>query len=231
MTVKAERHGSILTLTLDRPEKAHAYTRSMLTAINNHLETPDVSVLVVQSTGDRAFCAGADLDEMKKASPEDASELLSQAVFERLARHEAVSIAAVHGPAVAGGFELALACDLRIAGPHATFSLPEVSLGLIPSAGGCTRLPELVGKARARQVILGGEVLSSGLAHSWGLVSALQEDPRAEAQQLAKRIAAYDPRALKMAKAVLRGDLTDRLELERLAQTVLYAHRNSGKSD
>ena len=231
MSIKAERHGSILTLTLDRPEKAHAYTQSMLQGIDTCLDTQEISVLVIQSTGNRAFCAGADLDEMKAASPQDASQLLSQAVFERIARHEAVSIAAVQGPAVAGGFELALACDLRIAGPLASFSLPEVSLGLIPSAGGCTRLPELVGQARARQIILGGEVLSAEMGHSWGLVSRLEDQPRTAAHELAKTIAGYDRRALKMAKAVLRGDLSDRLELERLAQTVLYAHRNQSKSD
>ena len=225
MSVKAKRHGTILTLTLDRPEKAHAYTKAMLEGIHQELETHDFSVLVIQSSGDRAFCAGADLNDMKNASPEDARNLLSQAVFDRIARHKAVSIAAIQGPAVAGGFELALACDLRIAGPRASFSLPEVSLGLIPSAGGCTRLPELVGQSRARQIILGGDVLSAETALTWGLISRIDDAPREAAQKLAKQVAGYDPQALTMAKTVLRGDSDDRLELERLAQTVLYAHR------
>ena len=231
MSIKAEREGAVLTLTLDRPEKAHAYNRAMLEAIDKALLSPEFSVLVIQSTGERAFCAGADLNEMKDAAPEDAHKLLSQAVFDRIARHAAVSIAAIQGPAVAGGFELSLACDLRVAGPKASFSLPEVSLGLIPSAGGCTRLPDLIGTARARQIILGGEVLSAKQALSWGVVSQLTEAPKAAAQKLAKRIEAYDSSALKMAKAVLRGDSRDRLELERLAQTVLYARRDKQRVD
>lgn len=230
MSVKAERRGEILTLTLDRPQKAHAYTKAMLSTIAESLKTSDFSVIIIQSTGSRAFCAGADLNDMKQATPADAKNLLSQAVFDQIARHPAVSIAAVHGPAVAGGFELALACDLRIAGPKARFSLPEVSLGLIPSAGGCTRLPELVGQARARQMILGGDPLTVEQAHSWGLITEIDEEPREAALKLAERIAGYDPEALKMAKTVLRGEPSDRLELERLAQTVLYARRNSEPS-
>ena len=227
MSLKAEREGEVLTLVLDRPEKAHAYNRDMLLALDKALSGPTPKVIVMASTGSGAFCAGADLNEMKEARPEDARELLSQAVFDRLARLPAVSIAAIQGPAVAGGFELALACDLRVAGPQATFSLPEVSLGLIPSAGGCSRLPELVGRSRAHQIILGGQVLTAEEAQSWGLVASIHSDPLQEALNMANRIAAYDSGALKMAKAVLRGDESDRLELERLAQTVLYDRKNT----
>ena len=162
---------------------------------------------------------------MKKAKAEDAAALYSQAVFERLAQLPIVSIAAIQGAAVAGGFELALACDLRVAGPHASFSLPEVSLGLIPSAGGSTRLPDLVGKARAREIIVGGKRLSAETALQWGLIAGIEDDPLAAAQAWAKKIANFDSNALAMAKKVLRGSDEDRLELERLAQTVLYAKK------
>ena len=225
MTLKAERRGGVLTLLLDRPHKAHAYDRTLLQALDKALSHHDSKVIVIGSTGTGAFCAGADLDEMKTASPEDARSLYSQAVFDRLAKLSVVSIAAIQGPAVAGGFELALACDIRLASPKARFSLPEVRLGLIPSAGGCTRLPELVGQSRAKQIILGGHELQAEEALSWGLLSRIVEDPLLAAQKWAEQIAEFDPQALGLAKTVLRGESDDRLELERLAQTVLYAKK------
>ena len=86
MSVKAERRGGILTLTLDRPQKAHAYTKAMLSTIGESLKTSDFSVIIIQSTGSRAFCAGADLNDMKQATPADAKNLLSQAVFDQMRR-------------------------------------------------------------------------------------------------------------------------------------------------
>jgi len=128
---------------------------------------------------------------------------------------------------VAGGFELALACDLRLVGPRATLSLPETSLGIIPSAGGTTRLTAMVRPSRAREVILGGRTLSASDAVAWGLAARIVDDPLAEAVAWARRIAERSPLALRMAKRVLDA-LEDRgggLAMERATEAVLYASR------
>jgi len=230
MPLSVDQQGDVGLLVLDRPERANAYDAEMLEAfeagLDALLEDPQVRVLVIQSTGEGAFCGGADLARLVEATPLDALDLRSQRVFDRLARAPKVSIAAVQGPAVAGGFELALACDLRVAGPMARFSLPETSLGLIPSAGGTTRLARVVGPARAKSVILGGRDLDAETALSWGLVDRVVDDPRAEAEHLARRVTRRNPLAQRLAKAIL--DLDDpsaSLQAERLAEAVLYGER------
>ena len=227
MSLQVQRTGNVTTFLLDRPHKAHAYNRAMLEALDKALQILETHVLVIGSTGNGAFCGGADLDEMKNATPEDAHRLYSQEVFQRIAESPAVSIAAIQGPAIAGGFELALACDLRVGGPNAQFALPEIRLGMIPSAGGCTRLPLLIGASRARSVILGGEPIHAQKAIDWGVIARLVEDPLHNAQDWATDIAEHDPEALCLAKKVLRGGIEDRLELERLAQTVLYDRKKN----
>ena len=118
---------------------------------------------------------------IEQSTAEDALDLLSQKFFDRIAQSTVVSIANIQGPAVAGGFELTLACDLRVSAPKPWFALPEVSKGLIPAAGGCTRLTHLLGTSVAKGVILGSEQISAEQAHSWGLVQRLSDKPRKEA--------------------------------------------------
>ena len=134
-----------------------------------------------------------------------------------------MSIAAIHGPAVAGGFELTLACDLRIASPETWFGLPEVSKGLIPAAGGCTRLTDLLGLSIAKGVILGGEQILAKQAHQWGLVHRLSSTPQKAALEWAQVILEKDSLALTLAKQVLKAPS---LEAERLAEAILYERRN-----
>jgi enoyl-CoA hydratase len=230
MTVRLELDGPVAVITLDRPERANAYDGAMLDALDRALDSvlanDAVGALVVEAAGEGAFCGGADLVRMEQAEPLDALDLRSQAVFDRIARAPLVSVAAVHGAAVAGGFELALACDLRVASPAARFSLPETALGLIPAAGGCTRLTRLVGAARAKRVILAGEVLDARSALDWGLVCSLVPEPRQEARALARRIASRDRVALRLAKQII--DLSDSqpsLQAERVAETLLYSRK------
>ena len=118
-----------------------------------------------------------------------------------------------------------------MAGPRASFSLPETSLGLIPSAGGTTRLADLVGPGRAREVILGGRVLDAETALAWGVVNRLSEDVCAEARTWAEEIAQRDPTALRLAKGVLdvHQDRRAGLALERATEAVLYAERKAKK--
>ena len=226
MLIKLSTDDGVTTLTLNRPDKANAYNKAMLEELEAAIDDISTPVVVIVSEGDGAFCGGADLVELGKASPEDAKDLRSQRVFHKIASAKWVSIAAVHGAAVAGGFELALACDLIVASDRATFSLPETSLGLIPSAGGTTRLPLSVGLNRAKDVILGGRVLDAATAKDWGIVSRISNDAKAEAAEWAIELTTKDPTALSLAKGLLNGDIELSLRQEREAEALLYGKRN-----
>ena len=228
MPVHTQVEGPIGILTLDRPERAHAYDRALLDALLEGVTrlARDTTVLVIQSSGTGAFCSGADLDTMKGAGWRDALELRSQLVFTTLARLPVVTIAAVQGAAVAGGFELALACDLRVAGPAARFWLPETGLGLLPSAGGTTRLARLTSPSITKAVVLGGLVVDAPMASAWGLVHRLADDPGAAAVGWAREIAARDPAAQARAKERIDADESDAsLLAERVVEAGLYLRR------
>lgn len=232
MPVHVDIHETVGTLTLDRPDRAHAYDATHLQLLENGLSTlleHGARAIVVRSTGDRAFCGGADLQALARAHPDDALDLQSQRVFNRLAAAPVVTLAAVQGPAVAGGCELALACDLRVVGPGALFSLPEPSLGLIPAAGGTTRLTRLVGPSVAKQVILAGRTLTAEASVAHGLALGPADDPWAEAHRLAATIATrHDPVAIRLAKQIIdRGESKDSLDAERVSEALLYARRTS----
>jgi enoyl-CoA hydratase len=225
-----ETRGTTGLLTLDRPERAHAYDRTVLEAIASGFAELEgrCHVVIIQSTGDRAFCGGADLQEMQTTDPLDALDLFSQRVFNSIARSPVLTIAAVQGAAIAGGFELTLACDIRVVGPAARFELPETALGLVPSAGGSTRLTRLVGPSLAKQVILAGRSLSAEDALQHGLAIQISPDPRAAALELAKKISTRDPLAQRLAKGIVDGaEDTESLQAERVAEALLYARKQA----
>ena len=164
---------------------------------------------------------------MKTATPEDAARLYSQEVFTRIARSPMVSIALIEGLAIAGGFELALASDIRIVGKQARFRLPETELGIIPAAGGCTRLTRMLGPSIAKQIILAGQDISAQQAIHWGLALDGGDNPGDAAQQLSHNLSHREPRALTHAKNII-DEHAERVSLqkERSAQSELYALRN-----
>ena len=214
-------------LTLKRPQKAHAYHQEMLREIKSHLliiqERSDVCALVLQSEGHRVFCAGADLQEMKEATALHALHLQSEKVFTMLVSLPCVTIVAIHGPAIAGGFEMTLACDLRVISSEATFSLPEVSLGLIPAAGGCVRLPQIIGITRSKAMILGGHVMTAQEAVDWGFANFVTNDPKTYALEWAQKIASFDRTALCFAKNVLAGSESQKSHLQaKTLEGILY---------
>ena len=228
MSIQSEIIDRIGLISLDRPEKANAYDRAHLDDLAVAFEalSATCTVVIIRSSDPRFFCAGADLEELKQATPEDARNLRSQAVFTAIARSETVSIAVVDGPAVAGGCELALAADLRVIGANAVFRLPEVGLGIIPAAGGCTRLTSLLGPAVAKTVILGGGKITADQAVSWGLGISGGDDALAAARAWAEQLSALEPAALKAAKRIINAAAEDRsLRDEREAQSALYALR------
>jgi enoyl-CoA hydratase/carnithine racemase len=220
-------------LLLDRPSRAHAYDPPMLEALRAGFSAlaERVSVVVIGSTGERAFSGGADTQAMKGVDPLEVLDLLSQRVFNEIARSPVISVAAVQGAAVGGGFELALACDLRVIGPQARLRLPETSLGLIPSAGGCTRLSRLVGASVAKQVILAGRELGPEEALQRGLAIEIADPPLERALALAAVLARRDPVALRLAKQVIdQGGEAAGLEAERVSEALLYMRRQARSS-
>jgi len=225
------QQGPVAFLELCRPEKANAYTASMLQAFGAFLDRAEglaeVRVLVVCGSGDRAFCAGADLREMRSVRGEDALNLRSAALFRRIERYPKVCIAAINGAAVAGGLELALACDLRIATESARFALPEPRLGLIPAAGGIRRLVDTVGKGRAQEMILGGREWTAQEALQLGLVSEVlpRDALLGRALQWGEAVAEREGLALTLAKRVMAQVPTAIDELSVLAEALLYEKR------
>lgn len=223
--IEVRRVDGVGVLRLDRPQKANAYDQAQLERLAAGIDAlADAAVVVVCASG-RSFCAGADLGELgerrARGDWEAALGLRSQAVFTALARAPFVSIASVQGPAIAGGFELALACDLRVVGPAARFALPETGLGIVPSAGGLTRLARLCGVSVAKGVALGGGTLSAddalrlGLAHRAGT----DDDALAWAAELGRRDARAQARAKERLDA---GESDGALARERAAQAGLY---------
>jgi len=203
----------IAVLTLDRPQAMNAIDDALLGALHATLDAieadADVRGVVVAAAGDRAFCAGMDLKERAAFSDADlrAQRARIVALVRRLHELPMPTIAAVDGVALGGGFELALACDLIVAGRGATFGLPEVKVGIFPGGGSTQTLTWLVGPARTRDVILTGRRLSADEAEAWGVVARVVDagTARGAAVELARSIAEGAPIGIRQAKAAIRG--------------------------
>ncbi|MFJ6568120.1 enoyl-CoA hydratase/isomerase family protein [Streptomyces sp. NPDC091292] len=224
--VVVRRHGHVAELALDRPKAMNAVStdmaRSLTAACAALAADRDARVVVLTSTHDRAFCVGADLKERNSFSDAD---LLRQRPTTRAAYTAVLdlpmpAIAAVHGFALGGGFEIALSCDVIVADSTAVLGLPEVSVGVIPGGGGTQLLPRRVGSARAAELIFSARRVEAAEARELGLVDQLVAEgrDRDEALALAARIAANSPVGLRAAKRALRLgqglDLRSGLEVE-----------------
>lgn len=230
-----DQPGVLVVLTLDRPTVMNAIDDAMLAALHAALDAIDTEAgvhgVVVAGAGERAFCAGMDLKERAGFSDDDlrAQRGLIVGLIRRLHQLPVPTIAAVDGVALGGGFELALACDLIVAGAEATFGLPEVKVGIFPGGGSTQTLTWLVGPARARDVILTGRRLSAAEAEAWGVAARVVDAgaARNEGVALARTIAEGAPLGIRQAKAAIRGAhraLADGLEAENeLYETVLVS--------
>jgi enoyl-CoA hydratase len=212
----------VATICLDRPAKHNALTPEMLTQLEEILigldSDRDVRVVLVTAAGNRSFCAGADIKRFKALPPLDMWAQWTRRghrVLDHLAGLRQPTIAAVSGNAYGGGFELALACDLRILAEDAALGLTEVGIGTLPGWGGTGRLRKLVGAGRAKEMIFTGEPLTAERALIWGVANQLA--PKAEvintARALAGKIAERAPIAVQMAKqAIDAGDAYQAME-------------------
>lgn len=166
----------IATITVNRPDKLNALNDATMTELGHVIDDvrkdTNVGGVVITGAG-RAFVAGADIAELREKSKTQMHELArrGQDVFRRFETSPKPVVAAVNGFALGGGCELALACHLRIASEHAKFGQPEVKLGIIPGYGGTQRLPRIVGKGRALQLLLTGEIIDATEAHRIGLAN------------------------------------------------------------
>ncbi len=174
--VSTRRDGDLVWLTIERPEVMNCLSLPTLRRLRALMEeiAADLSIRCVLFTGagERAFCAGADLTERRGMSPEEVA-LFMQTIRATMRDVQALpqpTIAVVNGFALGGGCELMLACDLRVTAAHAKFGLPETTLAIIPGAGGTQRLPRLIGRNRAKDLILTGRRLDAEEAHRIGLV-------------------------------------------------------------
>jgi enoyl-CoA hydratase len=206
-----ERDGHVAVVTLNRPKVLNALNQQTMDELVDALEALDRDDgvrCVVITGGDRAFAAGADVNEMLGATP---AEMLSGYRFQQWERIRKVAtplVAAVRGFALGGGCELAMLCDMIVAGEGARFGQPEINLGIIPGAGGTQRLTRAVGKARAMELVLTGRHFTAAEAERMGLVTRVVPDEAVldEAKRLAGQIAEKAPVAVRLAKdAVLKA--------------------------
>ena len=202
---------AITTIRLNRPEKLNAVNRQMLdlldAEVNRLHQDESVRVVVLEGSGERAFCVGADLNHIATFAPADIRKWVNDGnrVLSRLANLPVPVIAAVHGYAVGGGLEFALACDLRIASEDSSFGLPEITHGWFPGWGGTHRLLNVIGESKAKEMVLLGERIDAHTAQGLGLVNRVvpRENLAAEVQQIAESMAQKSPVAVRAAKAAL----------------------------
>ncbi len=213
-TLLFEIKDGIALITINRPDKLNALNDQVmaeLADVARRLATDDaIRGAILTGAGPKAFVAGADIGDLAKQGPFDgkARALRGQAVLRRLETCGKPVIAAVNGFALGGGCELAMACHLRIASENAKFGQPELKLGIAPGYGGTQRLPRLVGKGVALQLILTGETIDAREAHRIGLVNKVVPSAEllAAAEQLVRAILAMGPLAVRLAlEAVDQG--------------------------
>jgi enoyl-CoA hydratase/carnithine racemase len=227
-TIRAEdRDDGLVLLTLNRPQVANALNTQMgcdllafFDAVNS--APAQARCVVVTGAGDRAFCAGGDLKERNGMTDEQWQEqhLLFERMIRALIACPVPVIGAINGAAYAGGCELALCCDFIYAAEHARFALTEVTLGIMPGAGGTQNLPRAVGERRAKEIILTGRAFTAQEAHDWGMVNRVCAPTRLidEALETGRRIAENAPISVRQAKHAihygLQMDLASGMMLE-----------------
>jgi enoyl-CoA hydratase len=185
------------TITINRPKKLNALNSTTIKELGTAFETleddKNVNAIIITGSGEKAFVAGADISEFANFSIEEGGKLAKlgqESLFDLIENLSTPVIAAINGFALGGGLELAMACHFRIASENAKMGLPEVSLGVIPGYGGTQRLPQLVGKGKAMELIMTASMISADEAKQWGLVNHVvtQEELIPLAEKLASKI-------------------------------------------
>ena len=206
------REDAIAIITFNRPKVLNAFTRATMAELSAAIDEvgndPHARCVILTGAGEKAFVAGADVNDLRTiegvADGQDYAAW-GQGILFKMENLSKPVIAAINGYALGGGCELAMACDIRIAADTARLGLPEINLGLIPGYGGTQRLPRLVGKGRAKWMVLSGDTISADEALRWGLVDFVV--PAAElipkAKELAHKLASKAPVAVACAKSCI----------------------------
>ena len=209
--VSCRREGDLVWLTLERPEVMNCLSfptlRRLRTLCEELRQDLSIRAVLITGSGEKAFCAGADLKERRTMPAERVPEFVRniRRTMDDVESLPQPTVAVVNGVAFGGGTELLLACDLRVAAAHAQFGLTETTLAIIPGAGGTQRLPRLVGRSRAKDLILTGRRIEAAEAERIGLVSRIAPAGRLRetALELAQRIAENGPVAVRAAKRAI----------------------------
>jgi enoyl-CoA hydratase len=231
----------ILTATINRADKMNALNKQVMQELGllvNEIETTaDIKAAVITGAGQKAFVAGADISEFIGLSPDEGMQLArtGQEIFFRMEQCSKPIVAAVNGFALGGGCELAMACHFRIASENARFGQPEVNLGLIPGYGGTQRLVQLIGKGRALELLLSGNMIDASIALEYGLVNHVvpQDDLLPKAKMVLDAIISKAPIALSHCIAAANAAATNhgyQRELEGFAACFVTEDMKEGTS-
>jgi enoyl-CoA hydratase len=205
-------------ITINRPSKLNALNVATIQELHDGLENldanPEIRVIIITGEGEKAFVAGADISEFANFSIEEGAHLAAKGqelLFDFVEKLKTPVIAAVNGFALGGGLELAMACHFRVASDNAKMGLPEVSLGVIPGYGGTQRLPQLVGKGRAMEMIMTAEMIDAETAKSYGLVNHVvpQNDLLEFTKGIANKIMRNSPVAIGKAIKAINANFKD----------------------
>lgn len=196
--------GGILTVTINRPEKLNALNSMVLSELDKVMDdvysNKDIHGMILTGAGPKSFVAGADITEFMQLSNEEGAKLAKrgQDIFFKIENCPKPVIAAVNGFALGGGCELAMSCHMRLASDNAKFGQPEVNLGIIPGYGGTQRLAHLIGKGRAMELILSGNMIDAATAQQYGLVNHLTAPDQLmpETEKLLQTILSKSPMAV-----------------------------------
>ena len=226
-----DKDGSLATITINRPDKRNAVSIATLAelheAVGVAVEDPEVRVVVLTGAGEKAFIAGADLNEVADRDRLKALEPGIQGFSDGLTRLPKIFIAAINGFCMGGGLEIALGCDIRIASTNARFGTPEGNIGIIPGGGATQRLPRLVGRGWALEMLIMGNPIDAEQALRIGLITRLVAPGELlpTTRQMAEHIAAKAPLVPRFMKAMvhhgMEGSMAAGLALEKFAQAAL----------
>lgn len=205
----------IATLVIDQPKTLNSLDMKILgnleLLIDELVESPEVKVVIISGAGEKAFVAGGDIGAMQPLGPFGARRIVEQAqrIFNKIEFSRKIFIAAINGYALGAGCELAMACDIRLAARHAKLGQPEIRLGIIPGWGGTQRLPRLVGKGKAKELMLTGGMIDAEEAHRIGLVNQVYPGDilMGKAIEMADDIAAKSQLAVRLIKEAVDNGL------------------------
>ena len=216
--ILSQTKNGITYITINRPSKLNALNKATIQELHDAFSTADsekdTKVIIITGSGEKAFVAGADISEFADFNVDQGGKLAAngqELLFDFVENLGTPVIAAVNGFALGGGLELAMSCHFRLASDNAKMGLPEVSLGVIPGYGGTQRLPQLVGKGRAMEMVMTAGMIDANTAHNYGLVNHVtsQEELMPLAEKIANKIMRNSSVAIKAAIKAVNANYTD----------------------